>query len=176
MADPFIGEVRMFGGYFAPEGFAFCDGQLLSVSQHSDLFSLIGTIYGGDGESTFGLPDLRGRTPIHMGTGADLSPRLIGQRLGTEDETINANTMPTHTHSINASSDTVSESNPTNNLPGKDTTPNLYRNAAFPPPGQTTMNNAMVQNTGGSQRHNNMMPFLAVHFIIALYGIYPSET
>jgi microcystin-dependent protein len=176
MSEPFVGEIRMFGGTFAPRGWAFCDGQLLSVPENDALFSLFGTIYGGDGRTTFGLPDLRGRLPMHTGTGPGLSPRPIGQKSGTETVTLNVTQLPAHTHSMNASTDTVSETQPAGNVTAKDATPNVYRNAPFPDPAKATMNAQMISNVGNSQSHSNLMPFLVVNFIVALFGIYPSRT
>ena len=146
MSEPFVGEIRMFAGNFAPRGWAFCDGQLLAVSQNDALFSLLGTIYGGDGRTTFGLPDLRGRIPIHMGHGPGLSERRLGAKGGEEKVTLTVNQLPSH---------------------GADS----YINDT---PIQS-MASSSVTHTGGSRSHTNLMPFLCIHFIIALVGIYPSR-
>jgi len=176
MSEPFVGEIRMFGGNFAPRGWALCDGQLLSVSQNDALFSLLGTIYGGDGRTTFGLPDMRGRLPVHMGQGPGLSARPIGQRIGTEYVTLTSNQIPDHDHpfygsSHNASSATISghvySTVPTNDL--------FYAPAHSDPSRNVSLYPGTISNTGGSRQHSNQMPALAVSFIIALVGIYPSR-
>jgi microcystin-dependent protein len=170
MSDPFVGEIRMFAGIFAPQGWAFCDGQLLAVSQNDALFSLLGTIYGGDGRTTFGLPDLRGRLPIHAGTGPGLSPRPLGSRGGEEQVTLLANQLPSHTHELQASTLPANAGSPAAHVPAETTTDRAYRSAAV-----TTSMGPRTTNIGGSQSHTNLMPFLCVHFIIALFGIYPSR-
>lgn len=172
MSEPFVGEIRMFAGNFAPRGWAFCDGQLLAVSQNDALFSLLGTIYGGDGRTTFGLPDLRGRIPIHAGHGPGLSERRLGAKFGSEKETLTVNQLPSHHHQIRASNDVANELQPASNrVPAQALTADLYQSAA-PAVG---MNPAAVSHVGGSRSHTNLMPFLCVHFIIALVGIYPSR-
>lgn len=171
MSEPFVGEIRMFAGNFAPRGWAFCDGQLLAVSQNDALFSLLGTIYGGDGRTTFGLPDLRGRVPIHAGTGPGLSPRRLGSKGGAEKVTLTVNQLPSHTHTMRADSGAANRASPQDNLlaqAGLDT----YRAIGVP---DVNMSNESIQNTGGSRSHTNLAPFLCVHFIIALFGIYPSR-
>lgn len=176
MSEPFVGEVRMFAGNFAPRGWAFCDGQLLAVSQNDALFSLLGTIYGGDGRTTFGLPDLRGRIPIHAGSGPGLSPRRLGAKAGSENETLTVNQLPSHRHDWQATSasaanrspvgspNAFSYAQPINTMVFRDGTPTV-----------AAMNTGMVSNTGGSRSHSNLQPFLCIHFIIALVGIYPSR-
>jgi len=171
MSDPFIGEIRMFAGNFAPQGWAFCDGQLLAVSQNDALFSLLGTIYGGDGRTTFGLPDLRGRLPIHMGQGAGLSSRPIGQKSGQESVTVNTNELPTHTHTYQASKDIAGDPTGTGGVLGESPSITLYR-ATTP---NVPMNANAITAVGGSGSHTNLMPFLCVNFIVALFGIYPSR-
>ncbi len=171
MSEPFVGEIRMFAGDFAPRGWAFCDGQLLAVSQNDALFSLLGTVYGGDGRTTFGLPDLRGRIPIHAGTGPGLSPRRLGAKFGTEEETLTVNQLPSHTHPLQASTNIADETAPQGNVLGQLNAAELYFSA------DATVNfspNA-ITGTGGTQSHFNLMPFLCVNFIIALFGIYPSR-
>ena len=172
MSEPFVGEIRMFAGNYAPRGWALCDGQLLAVSQNDALFSLLGTIYGGDGRTTFGLPDLRGRIPIHAGTGPGLSPRNLGVKSGTEQNTLNVNQIPSHNHGLNATTNLAGDTSPVGNLPGVGAATNLYSDTGTP----VAMDSKMVQNSaGGSSSHNNLMPFLCINFIIALFGIYPSR-
>jgi len=169
--DPMIGEIRMFGGNFAPSGWAKCEGQLLSIAQNSALFSLLGTTYGGDGESTFGLPDLRGRVPLGSGSGPGLSSKTLGQKSGTETNTLSVGQMPSHNHSINAVVADGNKSTPSGNLPaGTKLLDPEYSNASA----TTTMNSNMVANKGSGQSVNNMQPYLSVTFIIALTGVYPS--
>ena len=170
MSEPFVGEIRMFAGNFAPRGWAFCDGQLLAVSQNDALFSLLGTIYGGDGRTTFGLPDLRGRIPIHAGSGPGLSPRRLGAKAGSEKETVTVNNLPSHSHTFKASSEIADNTNPINNTFG-DSSFDLY---ILEDPDISMADNA-ISYTGGSRSHTNLMPFLCINFIIALFGIYPSR-
>lgn len=168
MSDPFLGEIRMFGGNFAPVGWAPCDGQLLAISDNEALFALIGTTYGGDGITTFALPDLRGRVPTHQGSGPGLTSRTIGAKFGTEAETIAANQVGAHGHTLRGSDAAATTRNPSGMalatalggvyFPNTDPTPMLPTPAA------------------SSQAHNNVMPFLSVNFIIALAGIFPSQT
>lgn len=171
MSEPFVGEIRMFAGNFAPRGWAFCDGQLLAVSQNDALFSLLGTIYGGDGRTTFGLPDLRGRIPIHAGHGPGLSERRLGAKGGAETVTLTVNQIPSHGHGFTASPDFATEANPQNNVLAASPTVDLYieESALLP------MSPDALTHVGGSRSHTNMMPFLCVNFIIALFGIYPSR-
>lgn len=171
MSEPFVGEIRMFAGNFAPRGWAFCDGQLLAVSQNDALFSLLGSIYGGDGRTTFGLPDLRGRIPIHAGHGPGLSERRLGAKLGTEKETLTVNQLPSHGHPLQASSELAQQASPEGNLPARSLTFDLYRQATPTSP----MASTSIGAVGGSRSHTNLMPYLCVHFIIALVGIYPSR-
>ena len=171
MSEPFVGEIRMFAGNFAPRGWAFCDGQLLAVSQNDALFSLLGTIYGGDGRTTFGLPDVRGRLPIHAGTGPGLSNRTLGAKGGQESVTVTVNQLPAHSHQAKASGDVANELGPVSD--------NVLANTAAPiyvaGGGSATMGSGAIGNTGGSRNHTNLMPYLCIHFIIALFGIYPSR-
>ena len=153
MSEPFVGEIRMFAGNFAPRGWAFCDGQLLAVSQNDALFSLLGTIYGGDGRTTFGLPDLRGRIPIHAGTGPGLSPRRLGAKGGAENVTLTVNQMPSHNHGLRASADPTTTPNPQDSVLGEATADRIYASS-----GDVTLNNLSISNVGGSQAHNNMQP------------------
>ena len=165
MGNPYVGEIRMFGGNFAPYGWAFCQGQLLPISENPTLFQLIGTTYGGDGQSTFALPDLRGRLPVHVGPGF-----VLGQIAGSETVTLTSSTTPAHNHAV------VATSNPnTVAVPGANylaTGPDIYdQNVA----GNATMAPA-ISSTGGNQPHNNFQPYLCIDFIISLFGIFPSQS
>lgn len=171
MSEPFVGEIRMFAGNFAPRGWAFCDGQLLAVSQNDALFSLLGTIYGGDGRTTFGLPDMRGRLPIHAGHGPGLSERRLGAKGGAEKVTLTVNQMPSHGHTYNATTATGTANSPLDALVGESPTVDVFSEST---PTDRLASTA-ITNTGGSQSHTNEMPYLCVHFIIALFGIYPSR-
>jgi len=171
MSEPFIGEIRMFAGNFAPRGWAFCDGQLLAVSQNDALFSLFGTIYGGDGRTTFGLPDLRGRIPIHAGSGPGLTPRQLGSKAGSERVTPTVNQLPSHSHPMQATESLADSPNPGGNIAARSTAMDLY----FSQDPGTALAATSITSIGGSQNHTNIMPFLCVHFIVALFGIYPSR-
>ncbi len=171
MSEPFVGEVRMFAGNFAPRGWAFCDGQLLAVSQNDALFSLLGTIYGGDGRTTFGLPDLRGRIPIHAGTGPGLSPRRLGAKGGAENVTLTVNQMPSHGHPMQAVNGAANSQQPGDKGPASA----LGVDAWAEEPDPVNFSSQSITNVGGSRSHTNLMPFLCVNFIIALFGIYPSR-
>lgn len=172
MSEPFIAEIRIFAGNFAPRGWAFCNGQLLPISQNTALFSLIGTTYGGDGRTTTALPDLQGRSPMHPGRGPGLSDRRLGERSGVETVTLSEAQLPSHNHTAQASSDLGDATNPQDKVLsaplGRGT--NLYNSAG------TTVPFKQLGNTGGSQAHNNLQPFLALNFIIALVGLYPSRS
>ncbi len=171
MANPYIGEIRLFGGNFAPNGWAFCQGQLVAISENVTLFSLIGTTYGGDGQTTFALPDLRGRVPVHQGQGPGLSPRMMGELGGSETVTLSAAQMPPHTHTLMASSATANAATgPSGGLLAA-TAINVYGTS---PPTQP-MAAAAITPTGGGQAHDNMAPYLAVNYIISLFGIYPQQ-
>jgi microcystin-dependent protein len=171
MSEPFIGEIRMFAGNFAPVGWALCDGQLLAISENEALFTLIGTIYGGDGQITFGLPDLRGRIPIHRGAGPGLSSRTVGERGGTEDITLTINQMPSHAHAMFATDDLAGRGDPSASLRARGEFP-----AYTDPSALVRMQSDTIANVGSSQPHVNVQPFLCVHFIIALFGIFPSRS
>ncbi|MFD1161722.1 phage tail protein [Hwangdonia seohaensis] len=171
-SDPFIGQISMFAGNFAPRGWALCDGQLLPISQYSALFSILGTTYGGDGETTFALPDLRGRVPMHAGNGPGLTSRQLGQKFGSETNTLTVNQMPSHSHTVNAVTDDGNQSVPTGNLPaGTKVLDKEYSNAAS----NTTMNANMINANGDNQPVNNIQPVLVINYIIALEGVYPSR-
>lgn len=163
MSEPFIGEIKMFGGNFVIRGYAFCDGTLLLIDQNDALFSLIGTTYGGDGQTTFGLPDLRGRIPVHQGIRFQL-----GQPSGTETVTLTSAQIPSHNHAVAADSNTGSSGNPQGNIvAGSTLTP--YNTLAV----DINMGGSSIGNTGGSQPHDNIMPYQCVNYIIALEGIFP---
>jgi microcystin-dependent protein len=166
MAQPYVGEIRMFGGNFAPVGWMFCEGQLLPISENEILFQAIGTTYGGDGQSTFALPDLRGRIPIHFGNGFTLA-----ETGGVETVTLTVSQIPAHSHALLASSAAANQTSPTSNLLAKPDK-SLYR----PGPGAVAMSPLDVGSTGGSQPHDNFQPYLCVDFIISLFGIFPSQT
>ena len=171
--DPLIGEIRIFAGNFAPRGWAFCDGQLLPVSQNTSLFSLLGTTYGGDGRTTFALPDLRGRAAIQPGRGPGLQAVALGQELGTATTTLTANQIPTHTHIISGVSEIGTESTPEGNYPAN-------TNAADPeyaPSGTIVpMNAGVIGNSTTNQPVENRQPSIGVRYIIALQGLYPSRS
>lgn len=171
MSNPYYGEIRMFAGNFAPQGWAFCDGQLLAISDNDVLFSLIGTTYGGDGVSTFALPDLRGRLPLHQGQGSGLSLRRMGQTGGVENVTLTANQMPAHSHTLRASSAIAGRPTAQNNFLGKSTNTDIYTGDA--PDG--SMANTAITTVGGNQPHANIQPYQCINYIISLLGIYPSR-
>jgi microcystin-dependent protein len=171
MSEPFVGEIRMFAGNFAPRGWAFCDGQLLAVSQNDALFSLLGTIYGGDGRTTFGLPDLRGRIPIHAGHGPGLSERRLGAKGGAEKVTLTVNQLPSHSHRLHATNQQANTLEPVTRA----LAPTAFGDVYSPDFAPENMSSSAITQVGGSRSHTNLMPFLCIHFIIALVGIYPSR-
>ena len=170
-SEPFIGEVQWFAGNFAPRGWAKCDGQLLPINSNQALFSLLGTNYGGDGRTTFGLPAVRGRVIIHEGQGPGLTSRRLGSRGGTETETLTASEMPNHTHTLRASSGSATTPVPTNNVLASTGRSRLYDSGAS----NTNMDAAAITQTGGGNSHNNMQPYNTLTCIIALVGIFPSR-
>ena len=171
MPENYLGEITPFGGNFAIRGWALCDGQLLPISSYSALYSILGTTYGGDGRSTFGLPDLRGRVAIHQGQGSSLSDYRLGAKGGTETVTLTTNQMPAHSHAYFASPNDNTQAIPTGNaLPSADVE-NPY--ATSTP--IISMNSGVIGNTGGGQSHNNLQPYLALTRIIATVGVYPSR-
>lgn len=170
--NPYIGQIKMFAGNFAPAGWALCNGQLLPISENEALFAIIGTTYGGDGQTTFALPDLRGRVPMHTGTGAGLTTRVLGEMSGSETTTMTINQMPAHSHLVAGTTSDGNQSTPTGNIfANTKILDKEYSDAAA----DTTMKSVMVGNTGGNLPINNVQPFLAVNFIISLYGIFPSQ-
>ncbi|CAM2007924.1 phage tail protein [Acanthopleuribacter pedis] len=171
MSEPFIAEIRIFAGNFAPRSWAFCDGQLLPVSQNTALFSLIGTTYGGDGRSTTALPDLQGRVPMHPGRGPGLTSRRLGQRGGVEMVSLTEAQMPNHTHPMSGTRDRGDFTTPAS---GRSLArAQIYGNASNT---HVTMASQSLPSAGGSQPHNNLQPFIAMNFIIALQGLYPSRS
>jgi microcystin-dependent protein len=171
MSEPFLAEVRMVGFNFAPRGWAFCDGQILPINQNQSLYSLLGTTYGGDGRTSFALPDLRGRTPIHTGSNGGGTTYTQGQRAGEETHTLTPNEIPQHTHTLRASSAPANAASPTNNLLAASNLPEAYREAN----NLTAMAPGSMSSVGGGQAHENMQPWLAVNFCIALQGLFPSR-
>ncbi len=176
MAEAYLGEIRMFAGNFAPSGWALCNGQILSISQNNALFSILGTQFGGDGVSTFGLPNLQSRVPIHQGQGQGLSPYTVGQTGGVENVTLLTSQIPAHTHPVNASNTSASATTASGNLPATveaargQEAPKIYGS-----PAATTMAANMIGAAGGSQPHPNIQPYQCVTFIISLQGIYPTR-
>lgn len=169
--EPFIGEVQWFAGNFAPRGWAFCDGQLLAISSNTALFSILGTTYGGDGRTTFALPDVRGRVIIGEGRGPGLSDHRLGAKGGAENETLNTSQMPAHTHTLRASGGEATDAAPAGKVLASTGRTRLYAGAA-----NADMDASAITNTGGSQSHNNMQPYNTLSCIIALDGIYPSRS
>jgi microcystin-dependent protein len=169
MAQPYVGEIRMFGGNFAPAGWMFCEGALLPISENETLFQLIGTTYGGDGQSTFALPDLRGRVPVHQGPGFTLA-----EAGGVEEVTLSINQLPAHNHSLLATLNQGTQNQPTNFLLAQSPTQNAFPYGSDQPPAQ--LSPSAISQVGGSQPHTNIQPYLCVNFIISLFGIFPSPT
>jgi microcystin-dependent protein len=174
MSEPFIAEIRIFAGNFAPRGWAFCDGQLLPISQNTALFSLIGTTYGGDGRTTTALPDLQGRAPMHPGRGPGLTDRRLGEKVGTETVTLSEAQMPNHNHTLNGVQRPAQQDDPGDTFfPGVTVGATPYQSSAN---NLVDMANQALVNAGGSQAHNNMQPYMAINYIIALVGLYPSRS
>src|ERR1700730_16250091 len=172
MSNPYVGEIRMFGGSFAPAGWAMCQGQSMAISQNDTLFNLIGTTYGGDGQETFNLPDLQGRAPVHMGQGPGISPNYqIGGQARVESVTLTANQTPIHNHAFLASTNTALQPSPTNNVLASTVSAKIYTEDVANQP----MNANAITPVGGSQPHENMQPYLVITFIISLFGVFPSQ-
>ena len=173
MSNPYIGEIRLFAGTFAPNGWLFCAGQVLPISEYDTLFNLIGTTYGGDGQETFALPNLASRVPLHMGTSGGLTYQ-IGETGGVESVALDATHLPVHSHALNASTASASAAfNASTGLPGNTGGSNLY---ALMGSNGNMAANALGSSQGGTNAHENMAPYLGIHFIISMYGIYPSLT
>jgi microcystin-dependent protein len=174
VGQPFVGEIRMFGGTFAPAGWAFCAGQLLPISENETLFNLIGTTYGGDGQSTFAVPNLCGRVPVHAGQGPGLSQNYqIGEQAGVESVTLSTQQIPIHTHTLTASTNVAQDTSPAGKVLGQ------IGGGALPYIQDTTdtnLNANAVTPAGGSQPHENMQPYLCISFIISLFGVFPSQS
>ena len=173
MSEPFVAEIRIFAGNFAPRGWAFCNGQLLPIAQNTALFSLIGTTYGGDGRSTTALPNLEGRAPMHPGRGPGLTARRLGERGGVEMVTLTEAQMPSHNHTIRGGNIPGTTFTPDGNSSFTRGTGNVYKAGS---PNLVSLNERSMPNAGGSQAHNNMQPYMAINFIIALVGLYPSRS
>lgn len=167
MAQPYVGEIRMFGGNFAPVGWMFCEGQLLPISENETLFQLIGTTYGGDGQSTFALPDLRGRLPLHQGNGF-----ILAETGGAEEVTLTVNQIPAHSHAFLATTSNGTVNTPLSNLTAHSPQIKVY----IEDTSNVNMNAAIINPVGGSQPHTNFQPYLCINFIISLFGIFPSQT
>ena len=171
MSQPFIGEIRLFAGNFAPVGWSFCDGQIIAISENSTLFNLIGTTYGGDGQQTFALPDLRSRVPLHQGQGSGLSAYQIGQNGGVENVTLAVGQLPAHSHGLKASlHEALSTATEADYLGS--TTQSQHYGSGTP---DVPMDPDTLTSVGGNQPHLNLAPFTALNYIIALYGVYPSQ-
>lgn len=173
MAQPYVGEIRMFAGNFAPAGWMFCEGQQLPISENETLFQLIGTTYGGDGESIFALPDLRGRVPLHNGTSSFGTTFQLAETGGAEEITLTVNQIPAHSHPLLATTDIANSGNPGNAMLSSTATGNKIYAATIP---SVQLNNNSIATVGGSQPHTNFQPYLCVNFIISLFGIFPSPT
>ena len=176
MSEPFLAEVRIVGFNFAPRGWALCDGQILPINQNQSLYSLLGTTYGGDGRTTFALPDLRGRVPIHVGRSNGGASHTLGQKSGEETHTVSAAEMPQHTHNVQCSTQTGNQKSPA----GANRTFAVEASGASAPYANANMalgdmRSGLLQSTGGGQAHDNMQPYLAVNFVIALQGLFPSR-
>ena len=171
MSQPYVGEIRMFAASFAPAGWAFCAGQTMPISENDTLFNLIGTTYGGDGQVTFGLPDLQGRAPLHSGTLGGIT-YVLGEEIGVETVTLSNQQMPVHTHPMQASTSPGIAANAQDNIICSSPSINLYIEGQGP---DTTLNSGVVAPVGGSQPHDNMQPYLCINFIISLFGIFPHQ-
>ena len=181
MSQPYVGQIMIFGGNFAPAGWMLCQGQLLAISEFETLFNLIGTTYGGDGQSTFALPDLRGRAPLHMGAGPGFSSYVIGQSAGVEIVTLTTQQLPIHNHQVLAASNGDANTPGTGTLlaneGGADASKvSIYAPFDANPVNMTTLLPTSIAASGGSQPHENRQPFLVLNYIISLFGVFPSQT
>lgn len=174
MAQPYVGEIRMFAGNFNPSGWEMCNGQLLPISENETLFQLIGTTYGGDGESTFALPNLQSRIPMHFGTGPDGVTYQMAETAGVEEVTLTIQQIPAHSHTPLVSTDPGTGTNPAGSVAGALSPVSVYKASVVAP--TVPMHAASVSTVGGSQPHENMQPFLCINYIISLFGIFPSQT
>jgi microcystin-dependent protein len=175
MSSPYIGEIRMFGGNFAPAGWAFCDGASVPIAENDTLFALIGTTYGGDGQSNFNLPDLRGRVPLHMGTDGAGNTYVTGEAAGAENVTLITQQLPAHSHAMLGSSVAAASASPANSVPAS-LPVQLNRTPYGQDPPFHGIDPSSIGPDGGSQPHTNVQPFLVVSFIISLFGVYPSQS
>lgn len=171
--EPFIGEMRWFAGNFPPRNWAFCDGQLLPISGHEALFSLLGTTYGGDGRTSFALPDMRGRFPLHAGRGPGLSNRSLGAKGGAENQTLTTSQLPSHSHTVNATTARGNQSSPTNNMLARQRRDRVYDSVSGNNPADVQMASDAVGTNGGGLAHNNRSPYIGISCIIALNGLFP---
>ena len=172
MAQPYIGEIRLFAGNYAPAGWAFCNGQLMPISENDALFVVLGTRYGGDGQETFALPDLRGRVPVHQGTGPGLSAAVMGESAGVEDVTLTMQQIPNHSHALVATGSAATDVGPVGSVHATTAVKRTYTAGGTP----TTLALQSISPAGGSQPHPNMQPFLGLNYIISLFGLFPSQT
>ena len=174
MSEPFIAEIRIFAGNFAPRNWAFCNGQLLPIAQNTALFSLVGTTYGGDGRTTFGLPNLQGRAPMHPGNGPGLTSRRLGETGGAATHTLTVQEMPAHSHAMKCINEAADTEDPAGSMLAKSLP---LKDRQFGPASNTaSMHSGTIGKVGGGQPHNNLPPYLAINFIIALVGLYPSRS
>ena len=171
MSEPFVGQITMFAGNFAPRGWALCDGQILAIVQNQALFSLLGTTYGGDGRTTFALPDLRGRLPLHSGQGPGLVDRRLGAKSGSESVTLVSTQLPSHAHPLQGTDSAATTPDPSGSVFAR-SSGDAYGSEFS----ASNMNGAAVSNSGGGQAHTNLMPSLAINFIVALFGVFPSRS
>jgi microcystin-dependent protein len=173
MGEPFIGEIRMFAGSFPPVGWAFCQGQLMPISENDALFTLIGTTYGGDGQETFGIPDLQGRAPMHAGQGPGITQNYqLGEKSGVESVTLSTQQIPVHNHALLASGDFGQNPQPQGGFPAQLNTGSMYIGPADP---MANMNASSLSPIGGSQPHENLQPYLCISFILSLFGVFPQQ-
>ena len=175
MSEPFLAEVRIVAFNFAPRGWAFCDGQILPINQNQSLYSLLGTTYGGDGRTSFALPDMRGRVPMHVGRSNGGAVHTEGQKSGEETHTLAASEMPQHTHTLMGTTNTANQSSPSSHIPAQIPTTGgeVYSDISVGP--NSTFNPAAIAHVGGGQAHENMQPYLVINFCIALQGLFPSR-
>jgi microcystin-dependent protein len=172
MSEPYVGEIRMFAGNFAPAGWAFCDGSLQQISENEALFSLIGTTYGGDGQETYALPNLNNRVPIHQGTSPFGTQRIMGESAGVESVTLTTNQIPVHNHTLVVDTEPADAAVPSGKVLARAQI-DMYTSQA--PSGSATLDPGTLAPAGGSQPHDNLMPYVGIHFIISLFGFYPNR-